>query len=243
MRTDTTHSWNLLDPTKDYPDVDLNGTGINLRLSVSRHTGRNVGIFTGGIPVNALTQRQDRIRSRQLRDGRWRWQHRRRVLIWWAVAFWACAPVWAATDPPSAADVYKNRCASCHGVDGENPKLLRIFPDLPNFKDPNWQKVHTSTALRNVILHGGKDGMPGFENDLDGVTADQMVQYLRQFAPKKEGRRRASRRLHRPPQSTTRTSVRGATAPMDGTPNCTLCFPRCLTSPALNGKPRTPCLG
>ena len=147
--------------------------------------------------MNALTQRQKTIRSRQLRDGGWLWKHRRRVLIWWAVAFWACAPAWAATDPPSAADVYKNRCASCHGVDGENPKLLVVFPDLPNFKDRNWQKVHTSTVLRNVILHGGKDGMPGFENDLDGVTTDQMVQYLRQFAPRR--RESASGKPSAPP--------------------------------------------
>ncbi len=121
--------------------------------------------------------------SRLIRSDGQRCKRRRHVPICWALAFWACAPAWAATDSPSAAKVFKNRCASCHGADGENPRLLRVFPDLPDFKDPNWQKVHTTTALKHVILHGGKDGMPGFEDDLDGVTAEQMVRYLRQFAP------------------------------------------------------------
>ena len=139
-----------------------------------------MNVNNGGAPVNTLTQRQETGRFRRLSTGL--------VLFILSamIALWTCLPVRAAADPPSAAQVYKQRCASCHGADGENSPLLRVFPDLPNFKDPDWQKVHTSSTLKKVVLNGGKDGMPAFKNDLDGVSVEQMVKYIRQFAPQKK---------------------------------------------------------
>ena len=87
----------------------------------------------------------------------------------------------AMTDPPTAANFYRNRCANCHGVDGKNLKLHVVFPDLPDFTNATWQHGHTKSQLADVILHG-KGGMPSYKGDLEGLRVGQVVNYLRTFA-------------------------------------------------------------
>ena len=94
----------------------------------------------------------------------------------------ALTPRWASADPATAAQFYQSSCARCHGADGHNPRLVEVFPDLPDFASPKWQATHRYSELKRVILRGGKDGMPGYQEDLDGIKVKDLVQYLRQFA-------------------------------------------------------------
>ena len=106
-----------------------------------------------------------------------------RTLAWMVGTLLVGTPTWAFADSPTAAQVYEHRCANCHGFHGRNPQLLRIFPDLPDFTNPQWQAAHTMTQLKDVILHG-KGAMPGYQGDLDGLPAGDLVRYLRTFAQK-----------------------------------------------------------
>jgi len=92
------------------------------------------------------------------------------------------APARAAENPPTAAELYQNSCARCHGADGHNPRLQVVFPDLPDFTNAKWQAAHTAAEFKKVILNGGKDGMPAYRGDLQGLNPDKLVQYLRKFA-------------------------------------------------------------
>jgi mono/diheme cytochrome c family protein len=89
----------------------------------------------------------------------------------------------AVADPPSAAQFYQSHCANCHGANGRNPALQKIFPDMPDFTNSRWQAAHTKADLVSVILHG-REAMPAYQGDLGGLRAGQLVEYLRKFAPK-----------------------------------------------------------
>jgi len=107
----------------------------------------------------------------------------RTALVWTAGSLLLLsAPARAAENPPTAAELYQNSCARCHGADGHNPRLQVVFPDLPDFTNAKWQAAHTAAEFKKVILHGGKDGMPAYQGDLQTITAGELVQYLRGFA-------------------------------------------------------------
>jgi mono/diheme cytochrome c family protein len=76
---------------------------------------------------------------------------------------------------------YQKYCANCHGVNGNNPKLATVFPNLPDFADPNWEATHTKAELTQSILYG-KGAMPAFQGDLRGHTPGELIAYLRAFA-------------------------------------------------------------
>jgi mono/diheme cytochrome c family protein len=83
--------------------------------------------------------------------------------------------------PMPVAQFYQRYCSNCHGAEGKNPKLARIFPKLPDFADPNWEATHTRAELTRVILHG-KGAMPAFKGDLRGHTPGEVIDYLRAFS-------------------------------------------------------------
>jgi mono/diheme cytochrome c family protein len=86
-------------------------------------------------------------------------------------------------DPPTAELFYKDHCANCHGADGRGTRLRVAFPSMPDFTSSEWQAVHTKAQLKKTILHG-KNAMPGYKGDLEGLTADEIIRYLRKFAKK-----------------------------------------------------------
>lgn len=61
--------------------------------------------------------------------------------------------------PPAylAANVYRNRCASCHGATGagDGPAAAGLNPRPRNFTDPDFRTSATDVYLRRVILEGG----------------------------------------------------------------------------------------
>ena len=71
-----------------------------------------------------------------------------------------------------------------HGADGHNPRLQGVFPDLPDFTSPKWQATHPASELKKVILYGGKDGMPGYHDEMGGIKVGDVIRYVRTLAPK-----------------------------------------------------------
>lgn len=56
-----------------------------------------------------------------------------------------------------AKDIYANRCAACHGVDGkgDGPGAANLTPKPPNFQDKRWQGALTDQDIEKAILYGG----------------------------------------------------------------------------------------
>ena len=63
----------------------------------------------------------------------------------------------AANISPEAAEVYKTRCATCHGDDGKGggPAAAALNPKPRNYSDPAWQSSVTDEQIKTTILKGG----------------------------------------------------------------------------------------
>jgi mono/diheme cytochrome c family protein len=73
----------------------------------------------------------------------------------------------------AGADIFKLKCAMCHGVDGTaNTPAGKAFK-AASFSDPAVVKI--SDADRTVVVKNGKNKMPPFA---DKLTADQIKAVL-----------------------------------------------------------------
>jgi mono/diheme cytochrome c family protein len=78
---------------------------------------------------------------------------------------------------------YNQRCAGCHGTDGQPSR-----DDVPDFTDPNFHTEHTDEALSVAILDGKPPRMPGYRAKLDDNQAKAMVALIRNFGKKAPGK-------------------------------------------------------
>ncbi len=67
-------------------------------------------------------------------------------------------PMTQETARTQASTLFANRCATCHGVQGQGDGLAAAkFPVKPrSFADAKWQNTVTDDHLRKVILQGGQ---------------------------------------------------------------------------------------
>lgn len=66
----------------------------------------------------------------------------------------------AAVSPAALAearDIFKMRCATCHGEKGagDGPGAAALDPKPRDFRDPAWQKSVTDEHIKKVIVGGG----------------------------------------------------------------------------------------
>jgi mono/diheme cytochrome c family protein len=77
----------------------------------------------------------------------------------------------------SGADIYKLKCAMCHGVDGTaNTPAGKVFK-AASFSDPAIVKI--SDADRIPIVKKGKDKMPPFGDKLTDDQIKAVLAYVR----------------------------------------------------------------
>ena len=109
-----------------------------------------------------------------------------------------------AETPKTAAQIYVDRCAACHGKEGkgDGPTANTLNPRPRSFADPAWQASATDETLRKVIVGGGPaigksplmPANPDFANakananaDANGAASgdvvDGLIRALRGFNP------------------------------------------------------------
>ncbi|MFY9852935.1 MAG: cytochrome c [Terracidiphilus sp.] len=75
------------------------------------------------------------------------------------------------------ADIYKAKCAVCHGADGQaNTPLARIVRTLP-FKAPALLKASDAQLFDST--KNGKDTMKGYGGKLSDAQIKDLVHYMR----------------------------------------------------------------
>lgn len=88
-----------------------------------------------------------------------------------------------AEDKANGAEVYKAKCAMCHGVDGKGFTALKT----PDFTDPQWQDSVKDKEILNAIKNGKKDtAMPGFADKLSEKEILAVLAQVRAFSGKKK---------------------------------------------------------
>jgi mono/diheme cytochrome c family protein len=80
--------------------------------------------------------------------------------------------------------VYENRCANCHGIDGDGkgPKAEELSVAPADFRNARAMAAITDGELYWQITKGARP-MPSFES-LPEETRWQLVDYIRTFAPR-----------------------------------------------------------
>lgn len=77
----------------------------------------------------------------------------------------------------SGADLYKQKCQSCHGADGTpNPAMAKSM-GLKDLKSDDVQKQ--SDADLKTTVSKGKAKMPAFSGKLTDPQIDEVVKYVR----------------------------------------------------------------
>ena len=100
----------------------------------------------------------------------------------WGVTGYAESKAKNAPKKVSAARVYGQNCARCHGSDGSGTGLGKSL-DVPDLSDPDVQKKMSATRIRRFITNGG-DSMPAFKGKLKPEEINALVSYVRVFRRK-----------------------------------------------------------
>ena len=77
----------------------------------------------------------------------------------------------------ATADVYKSKCASCHGADGKGDTPVGTKMKVKDLASDDVQKQ--SDADLAAIIEKGKKPMPGYEGKLTKDQIDGLVKYMR----------------------------------------------------------------
>jgi mono/diheme cytochrome c family protein len=77
----------------------------------------------------------------------------------------------------AAADVYKAKCASCHGADGKGDTPAGTKMKVKDLASDEVQKQ--SDADLATTIEKGKKPMPGYEGKLTKEQIDGLVKYMR----------------------------------------------------------------
>jgi mono/diheme cytochrome c family protein len=81
---------------------------------------------------------------------------------------------------PSGADLFKSKCAMCHGPDGGGNTPMGKRLNLRDLRSSDVQK-HTDDELAAIITNG-KPPMPAYGKTLSSDDIRQLVAYLRSIA-------------------------------------------------------------
>ena len=76
-----------------------------------------------------------------------------------------------------AADLYKTKCASCHGADGKADTPIGKKMAVKSFTDPDVAKNTDQSWFE--ITKKGKGKMPGYDGKLTDDQINELVKYIR----------------------------------------------------------------
>jgi len=98
----------------------------------------------------------------------------RASLVVLAIAFAMSVSAFAAD---ATADVYKSKCASCHGADGKGETTAGKNMKVKDLASEDVQKQ--SDADLAGVIEKGKKPMPGYEGKLTKDQIDGLVKWVR----------------------------------------------------------------
>ncbi|MEW6732725.1 MAG: cytochrome c [Acidobacteriota bacterium] len=93
--------------------------------------------------------------------------------------FKSVARPWQEDEANPTEELYNQRCAGCHGFDGNKER-----PNTPDFTDPEFQRKHTDAEFIEAITEGIRPRMPAYKSSLSKEQIKSLVAYVRAFAKK-----------------------------------------------------------
>ena len=106
--------------------------------------------------------------------------HKTLVVVLMSAAMLALPVVATAAD--EGADLFKSKCAMCHGPDGAGKTVMGEKLKIPDLRSADVQKK--SEAELKTLIAKGKDKMPAYGAKLSKEQIDKLVDYTRELAKK-----------------------------------------------------------
>jgi mono/diheme cytochrome c family protein len=106
--------------------------------------------------------------------------HKRLAVVLMSAGMLALPVVATAAD--EGADLFKSKCAMCHGPDGAGKTMIGEKLKIPDLQSADVQKK-TDADLKAIIAKG-KDKMPAYDAKLSKEQIDKLVAYIRELAKK-----------------------------------------------------------
>ena len=114
-----------------------------------------------------------------------------------------------ATATPAARELFRQRCAKCHGADGTGNTARDRLAEIPDFTDSSWQARHDDAHLLASILDGKRREMPPFHDKISEEEARAQVTRVRAFAANMEREDKETRGERDPADRPVDTPPRG----------------------------------
>jgi mono/diheme cytochrome c family protein len=99
---------------------------------------------------------------------------KRRLLVTFAILLCVVLPSFA-----DDGNIYKTKCAMCHGADGKGMTPVGKSMKLKDLASDDVQKLSDQQIL--TIISNGKDKMPAFKGKLTPAEIDGQVKVIRTF--------------------------------------------------------------
>ena len=113
---------------------------------------------------------------------------RMKVFVFFAGVMSFAASVAGAAAPPQKGgaaarvergrEVYAERCARCHGADGQGRTRMGETVEAPDLSDPDWQRARSDARLLASVANG-RGSMPPFKRKLSRQDIAASVAYVR----------------------------------------------------------------
>ncbi len=88
----------------------------------------------------------------------------------------------ARADAAKGGEVYKAKCAMCHGADGKGDTAMGKNLKLRDLGSADVQNVHDSEM--KTLLENGKNKMPSFKGKLTDAQMGDVIQFVRTLKKK-----------------------------------------------------------
>ena len=92
-----------------------------------------------------------------------------------------------------AKSVFQQRCARCHGPDGQGLTVLGSMLKIPNFTDRAWWRDEVTNRRLISSVTTGKNEMPAFGKKLTRTEISSLVAYVRRFYKSSAEKQNSSR--------------------------------------------------
>ena len=89
----------------------------------------------------------------------------------------AVAAMMSSSAVAQSADLYKTKCAACHGADGKGDTAIGKKMGVKSFTDPEVAKNSDQTWFE--ITKNGKGKMPGYNGKLTDDQIKELVKHIR----------------------------------------------------------------
>lgn len=88
---------------------------------------------------------------------------------------------YAATPPRTAKQLFRQHCASCHGLDGRAKTTKAKYNHARDIADAKWQDDVTDERIFNSIMNGRnvRGNMPAFSDRFSEAQVNSLVTFVR----------------------------------------------------------------